>query len=282
MHGDIGLQPPTGCTPDRIATSAASAPDTGRVGPMAGDDNAELGGMKCIGIALIIFGILGLENIPLGLPALVAGSMVACCASDLPSMKKQLGCAKCCSIIGIVLAVIIAVIYAIVGGVVTSAAYRGCEQVQSGIACRRQLTEQEPSSLDFFGSSLPPEMVSMTRAASPFVPSWLLHTKRLSPLFRLEKGVPTPLPLPGGKLDEVAPHADRRLTEIQPLPPPLPPPSPPPPSPPPPSPPPPPPAIPPLMTCISTISLAAICWNLPQMQATCEGFDMPLNGTLVG
>ena len=66
-----------------------------------------------------------------------------------------------------------------------------------------------------------------------------------------------------------------------PSPPPSPPPTPPPPSPPPPA-APPPPAIPPVMTCISTISLAAICWNLPQMQATCEGFDMPLNGTLVG
>ena len=31
----------------------------------------------------------------------------------------------------------------------------------------------------------------------------------------------------------------------------------------------------------ATISLAAICFNLPSMQETCAGLEMPMNGTLV-
>jgi len=72
-------------------------------------------GLRCAGMWLLVMGILGGVILPSGsLWAFIVGCMLTCCASGETGLRKQISCARCLSITGIVfcaISIIAAVIF---------------------------------------------------------------------------------------------------------------------------------------------------------------------------
>jgi hypothetical protein len=70
------------------------------------------GGLRCAGIWLLIFGILGGLVSPSGsLWAFIIGCVLVCCSSGDEGLKKNAGCAKCLAITGLVFACIAVIVF---------------------------------------------------------------------------------------------------------------------------------------------------------------------------
>jgi len=115
--------------------------------------------MRCAGIVLLIFGVLGGMFNPSGpLWAFIVGCMLVCCAeSGEAGMRKQAGCARGLSIAGIVLSSISLIICVAIGAWLLSAGDLVC-----GIAddyyseyCSRRLGQVDVRLEPFTGKHIP-------------------------------------------------------------------------------------------------------------------------------
>ena len=88
----------------------------------------DISGLKCAAGFCLVLGILMLPDLTISVPAIVVGSMILCCAGrDVPSLQKQLGCAKCCAITGIVFSAIGIVTVIVIGALMLSVWVAACE-----------------------------------------------------------------------------------------------------------------------------------------------------------
>ena len=95
------------------------------------DGSAEISGLKCWGGTCIFFGILALPDLALALPALITGCAITCAGDSVVEVKRQVGCAKCCSITGIVFAVLTVILAIIIGVLLSTTWYGLCEIAQN-------------------------------------------------------------------------------------------------------------------------------------------------------
>ena len=95
------------------------------------DGSAEISGLKCWGGTCIFFGILALPDLALALPALITGCAITCAGDSVVEVKRQVGCAKCCSITGIVFAVLTVILAVIIGVLLSTTWYGLCEIAQN-------------------------------------------------------------------------------------------------------------------------------------------------------
>ena len=73
--------------------------------------------MRCAGVVLLVFGILGGIASPTGpLWAFIVGCMLVCCAPGPEGMRKQAPCARCLSITGIVFSALSLVLFVAIAG----------------------------------------------------------------------------------------------------------------------------------------------------------------------
>jgi len=115
--------------------------------------------MRCAGIVLLIFGVLGGMFNPSGpLWAFIVGCMLVCCAeSGEAGMRKQAGCARGLSIAGIVLSSISLIIYVAIGAWLLTAGGAVCgivDDYYSGF-CSRRLGQVDVPLEPFTGKDIP-------------------------------------------------------------------------------------------------------------------------------
>lgn len=115
------------------------------------------GSLRCAGIVLLVFGILGGIVSPMGpLWAFIVGCMLVCCAEPGDEgLRRQASCAKCLSITGIVFSAISLIACIATGAWVLSAHGLFCTNLDDlwGDACYRRLEQ-----VDNFGRTYLPDM----------------------------------------------------------------------------------------------------------------------------
>jgi len=127
--------------------------------------------LRCAGVVLLVFGILGGIISPTGpLWAFIVGCMLVCCAEPgNEGLRRQASCAKCLSITGIVFSAIFLIACIGIGAWVMSASGIFCTNIDDfwGEACYRRLEQ-----VDNFGHLpyLPDMFVPAKLNLTPYSP----------------------------------------------------------------------------------------------------------------
>jgi len=144
-----------------------------------------------------------LPSIHVSIPALTVGCMIACAPSNTAGIKPQLGCARCCSITGIVFAVLEVIGCVIVGIVFLTTLHDTCLTVNQFYGCSRRSLKVVPADASF---------PTLAMSTPSFVPPWVVAEisfgissfGHLPPLYRRdEDGTLAKLPFDGSPAGEV-------------------------------------------------------------------------------
>ena len=173
---------------------------------MAANFNSEFSGLRCAGGFLIFLGIVFLPEVYISIPALTVGCMVGCCTQpNVSAVKQQAGCAKCCSVTGIVCQALAIIGYIAVGALLMTTIYAGCQQQQvASSSCRRSLLDNEVvgpmTTFDIINKQMPGYFPELENGVADALAQFVDWRDKMNPpaLFHEVDGVPVKLPLPDG------------------------------------------------------------------------------------
>lgn len=106
-----------------------------------------------------------LPSIHVSIPALTVGCMITCAPKDTAGIKPQLGCARCCSITGIVFAVLEVIGCVIVGILFLTVLHDSCLTVNQLYGCSRRSLKVVPADASF---------PTLAMSTPSFVPPWVV------------------------------------------------------------------------------------------------------------
>ena len=173
---------------------------------MSAEFNKEFSGLKCAGGFLIFLGIVFLPEVYISIPALIVGCSVGCCTQgSVSAVKQQAGCAKCCSITGIIFQALAIIAYIVVGVWFMTVVLAACELTagMGGACSRRSLLENELGPMttsDAISKHMPGYLPTFEHRFVDALAQFADWREKMTPpaLFHEVDGVPVTLPLPDG------------------------------------------------------------------------------------